>query len=40
MKLIIDFTFELLFEEHLSSESKEIQNYLIEELIGAYKQIP
>ena len=40
LKLIIDFTFELLFEEHLSSENEEIQKYLIEELIESYKQIP
>jgi len=40
IKLIIDFTFELLFEEHLSSQTKEIQKYLIEELIESYKQIP
>ena len=31
-KSIINFSFELLFEEHLSSENIEIQNYLFEEL--------
>ena len=40
IKLIIDFTFELLFEEHLSNQTKEIQKYLIEELVESYKQIP
>ena len=29
---IIDFSFELLFEEHLSSKNDKIQNFLIEEL--------
>ena len=36
---IINFSFELLFEEHLSSANKEIQDYLIEELIQASNKI-
>ena len=38
-KSIIDFSFELLFEEHLTSENKEIQQFLIEELIESNKQV-
>jgi len=39
IKSIIDFSFELLFEEHLSSQNKEIQDFLIEELIESNKQV-
>ena len=38
-KSIINFSFELLFEEHLSEENKEIQKFLIDELIEANKLI-
>ena len=37
LESIIDFLFELLFEEHLSYKNKEIQQYLIEELIESSK---
>ena len=36
---IIDFSFELLFEEHLSNKNETIQKYLIEELIESSKQV-
>ena len=38
-KSIIDFSFELLFEEHLTSENKEIQQFLIDELIESNKKV-
>jgi len=38
-KSIIDFSFELLFEEHLSSKNKEIQDFLVKELIEASTQV-
>ena len=36
---IIDFSFELLFEEYLSSENKEIQQFLIDELLESSKKV-
>ena len=39
LESIIDFSFKLLFEEHLSNKNKEIQQYLIEELIESSKQV-
>ena len=39
LESIIDFSFELLFEEHLSSDNNEIQQFLIEELIESSKQV-
>ena len=40
LESIIDFTFELLFEEHLSPNKNElIQKYLIEELIESNKHV-
>ena len=36
---IIDFLFELLFEEYLSSENKEIKQFLIDELLESSKKI-
>ena len=36
---IIDFSFELLFEEHLSNKNEAIQKYLIYELIESSKQV-
>ena len=38
-KSIVEFSFELLFEEHLSSENKEIQDFLLDELIKANLQV-
>ena len=38
-KSIVEFSFELLFEEHLSSENKEIQDFLLDELINANLQV-
>ena len=36
---IINFSFELLFEEHLSNKNESIQKYLIDELIESSKQV-
>ena len=38
-KFIVDFSFELLFEEHLSFNNKEIIEFLIEELIVSNKGV-
>jgi len=39
LESIIDFSFELLFEEHLSSNNNTIQQYLIEELIESNNKL-
>ena len=39
LESIIDFSYELLFEEHLSDNNKEIQQELINELIVSSKYV-
>ena len=39
LESITDFSFELLFEEHLTNKNEKIQKYLIEELIESSKQV-
>jgi len=39
LESIIDFSFELLFEEHLSNKNEKIQKFLIDELIESSKQV-
>ena len=38
-KSIIEFSFELLFEEYLSSSNREIQKFLLDELIESNKKV-
>ena len=39
LESIIDFAFELLFEEHLSNKNEKIQKFLIDELIESSKKV-